>query len=902
MAQGANEVLVEAAPTGMTLQCGGSRLALVRAALPSDPNMNTGLYINALGYALVPPKAGADVKFFGRYWFRMDGREGQNGPLLEKRDDDSGTLKSSLATFDASELTTKLSTFFDGCVLTPEQQAAFRKVLTEATSNLSLSDVRRDFENSGVQLNLGTVRQARRDLGQLPAIDSETQMKFTRGVRDSFGELFNAVQLPGGGDGRGDGEESTAAQAELKKLAAERDAAQKERDAAVRQRDEALAASRLSSYLKYLFWLLATAVALLGAAAAALVARPSWRESVRRRLSGALRTPAPPPTLGPPDNGERSDAERRLDEILNKYPVRYAENKGGKRGAQQLYDDFRTEIMGFRGSGLGQTQASAALAEPSEVAAVKDLVVYCLGREYASRPLADGVGDLKQKFDANLDPLTRKDSNLLGRLMQARRSSEKIWEKLGDGPCPEDALGKIVERLAEHEKVVEPLKRVCAQQEPKHHWQYVQEAVNIFTDLNHRFKANPTEPGQLRSKVGGFFNDLGNTYMEAAPGSSAFNATPGSMLTTISVKLSEGKAAERELKTLTSRLDGLKRELGPENGQADPVERAKEVARAHGEALNLLAPYAQANNGDLKAATTTVVNQISLAREAIGGVVENASGTIDVMVASLIAQYNANKHLADQTREIQQRADVLQGELVWTQERAGSLSAVASSLSRLLYLSEGGELDGERAAAISGRLEKAEFVHYQLRLRLSAALSSLDRATQELTEGGREDALTALRVEQFRPELLSLLDDMENFRGDELWNTRLYKRFASQGLSLLLRAESLGITYFADDPLLSRLIDPLHQAGEALRAAMRSCGVEVTPVNLLSAPPHGARVDDRVDPALGALPEVRSKVLNSLSQPETFIVDVESFPYRAGESASGGVVIRAIPAEWWGKG
>ena len=485
--------------------------------------------------------------------------------------------------------------------------------------------------------------------------------------------------------------------------------------------------------------------------------------------------------------------------------------------------------------------------------------------------------------------------------------TEQIWARVGHGPCPDEALKKIDEHLSEYEEALEPLRHLGAEQSPQNLMLYTREALGIFQDLSLRFKLTPAAPGDVRRKADTFFSDLSCTHAEFFPHASHSANTPDSVLTALSGKLSDGTKAQAGLKTLDTSLDGLRRALKSEGGQNDPVELAKKLVREYRAALNTLSPHAGGHNGNLAAASKSVADQISSAKKVFelsaddaSAPLDSASAPLDSMVSDLFKRYEGNKEVAEKAREIESRADRLQTELTQALARARDFGDVASTLSRLVYLWGGEELTGEGAAAIKQRLADAEFVHRQLRLRLSAAASALDLVTEQLRGAGRGDALGALRVEKFRPELLSLLDRMEDFRGNELWNRRLFQGFSTQGLSLILRAEMLATTYFVDDRLLSRLIDPLHQAGEALRAAVSACGVVLTPVKLLSEPPRGVQVDARVDPALRALQEVRDKVVRAINdQQETFVVDVEAFPYDAGGSnRSDGLVIKAVRAEW----
>lgn len=844
------EVRVEAVPTAM--KCGDGHVVLVRAEMPADGSVTTTARANAIGFALVTPGETGSIKFFGRYWFRLERGDGA-AELIQKRDDDSGTLKGKLSSFESKELPERLTKFLTDCGLDAAGIAVFAKVLDESTTNLSLTDLERDFVSNKVPLTPETAKSAVRDLGAVQNLDDATQMRFAQMVHTTIGEIFGG---PGPDVDVNDNAEVQAANKTRDEAVAARVIAERERDAARSARDEALAASRLSHYLEYLFRALALALALLLLAGIvlAIVLKRWGRDGLRLLPARARGTQMETPPMLPqqPEGGGG--------------PLADSDN-----GAVQV-----------------------------EVEAVKDMVVYCLGREYASKPLREGVDALKQKLKESLDRMVRPDSNVLRRLEIAGKTVEQLWSRVEHGPCPEAALEKLDEQLSKYEKSLEPLRRVCPEQSPQDFALYMQEATGVFEDLTQRFKLKPTAPGDVRIKAGTFFTGLFNTHAEFFPGASDPATTPDEMLTGLSCKLGDGRNALTGLETLDSSLEGLRRELKPEDGQKDPVELAQNIVRDYQAALGTLRPHAQGHNGNLAAVSKAVADQISSAKRVIEPSVEDASGSLDSLVTDLFRRYEDNKDVAERARAIESRSDSLQQELTQTQTQTRAFSAVATRLSQLVYLSGGEELTDEDVAAIGQRIANAEFVHRQLRLRLSAAVDALDLVTGELRDEGRADALEALRVEKFRPELLSLLDGVEDFRGKELWNRRLFQGFSTQGLSLLLRAELLATTYFDEDALLSRLIDPLHQAGGALRAALGTCGVTLTPVKLLSEPPPGVQVDARVDSALRALKVVRDKVMRAITDKrETFIVDVEAFPYDAGGgNRSEGLVIKVVRAEW----
>jgi len=918
----AAEVLTQVYPAADTIKCDGKeyRLTVVNATLPSDRNVVPSpiVWADAMGFALVPPQGSGPIKLFARYWFNSAASGSVPGKFFDMRDDDTGAFNGSLKSLNKDEIPNRVNAFFQNCELkdggTPEFKVLipkFGKVLDEASPSQKLESFAADLGNNDVQVKFDALKSDTQNLGTELTLDDIGQGKFARAVRASLDKLFSVNSAPPTQPTPTDPAAFAKLTEELAKATTARDAALKAQQQAEAIRDEALAASRLSSFLNTLIWVAAIVGLLILVGGVLLYRRRSWREKLLFPLAEvrkARKEAVEKLYLDLRQLNDPTEAQARLNKLLDQYPVSYEEVKGQSRSAEQLYANLRGDLMSFHNV-LDGLKSRGTGEDKKGLAAAKQFLIEDnnLGDFYKKSPgLEEGFTELKRQLNESLTVLVgNEDPKILPRVQETKQQTEKMWLKYWGTPCREGALTKIADRWEKLVDSLEPLKKSHPPQKDIDDLPlYVLEAANLFDELNTRFPGH-SRAGDLRTSVIKFLNDFDDVYSEVLPEKKGNYEPPGSKLVELDALLKTGRNDALRLKNLQPKLVDLKNELKlPDEDMNDMaiMQRAMLVASAHEHALALLGDYDHDQKRDLVAVTTSVADKIGFASKAISGVVDQASGTIDDMVASLIAKYRSNEDLATRTNEIKQNAERLEGELIEARARADNSTRLAVALSQYVNLcTDGDALDGNQVRAIYEQFIGGEETHRELRLRLSATLLSLKRAVEKVGGAGRTDVLTALRINRFEPELWNLLKDMENFKGDSLWRLRLLKGFESQWLHDLLRADLLATTYFGDDEVLSSLIDPLRQAGEALRATMRTFGVKFPPVRLLSAPPRGTEPETSVDPSLFRLQVVKQEVRRILSEHRglVFLVDIESFPFEAREiEPFNGRFIKVNPSEW----
>ncbi|HKQ06946.1 MAG TPA: hypothetical protein VJ464_17585 [Blastocatellia bacterium] len=222
--------------------------------------------------------------------------------------------------------------------------------------------------------------------------------------------------------------------------------------------------------------------------------------------------------------------------------------------------------------------------------------------------------------------------------------------------------------------------------------------------------------------------------------------------------------------------------------------------------------------------------------------------------------------------------------------------------------------------------EKQTDVYQQLRMGLSAALITLQKAQQIDQAAEQRMVIDALYVEAVQEGLTRLLDEMEKYLDDEesptngnsgspssssptedsarkrykdrLWEKGLYKALNDQWLHFLFRADLLLRTYFPQRPDMVFLQEAVSLAGSATRVALYELGVEVMRIELFEPLPEGMP-NDSVYSALRELPAVREKILKELRHHSGFIIDVTAFPIRVnGKPLNPGRAVPVNPSTW----
>jgi hypothetical protein len=939
---GATEAVTQAATIG-TVRCGTDeyRLALVRASLPADRVAAGDTWVDAVGYALAPTSGTGQVKLFAHYWFNSASRNGQ-GQYQEKRDDTRGTLASGLLDYNQVNAPGNVADFFKGCDSASSELPsfaahvpAFGTVLQEASPSMKLEEVLADLRNNAVGLS-GEMKlsEDRRSLGKPLTIDPNGQLAFGNLVRASLANIFGLAGPPPANlssqelkdalqktqaDPAAALRERDRAVEEMKRAERDRDAALADKNKAEHDRDEALAAAKLSRFLSVFMWAAGIVLLLLVTGLIRVLTRRSLRErffSSRAAIQARARWEA--------DNqlyiclrklGGRSEAQQEFDKLLDDFPVNYEEAKGAQH-AGELYNQLRGRVTRFT-SMLAAPQPIVAGGEGARAAQNFIAQESGLDQQYAS-DLTAGFKELRRQINENLLPAVGPGPTLLSRVEEVRGLAERMWGKLApEKDCPEEgALKKVADEWEGLLDALEPLRRFNQQLRDQTRLpEYVLEATNLFEDLRRRFILAVENPGEVRNYISEFFRELEKVYQDTLLEHSQSGVSPEYMLNEIKRELGVNKEKADKLRKTNAALLNLKDELPAEadaKGDVSPastphecsrwvniIERAKEVARAHRESLEVLRKYD--GDGGLVEAANSIADKVNAASATIDQVLPGAPEMIDAKVSALVAAYGGNTRAAAASKAYQRRSEKRRRLLIQWKTRARESTRLASALSGFVNLSEDETLGAEQVRAVREQFEAGEATHRLLRLRLSAALLSLRDAVGRVNAEGRDDALIALKTDEVEKILHDLLSDLESHRGDALWAQRLKSGFAEHWLHTLFRAELLAETYYFDSEVLSPLVDPLRQAGEALRATLSKFGVVLQRVVLLSEPPRSAAVESRIDPSLRGVEEVRQKVRMAFDRGNSFIVDVVSFPYQGGgDEYSSGIVKDASLAEWDG--
>ena len=290
----------------------------------------------------------------------------------------------------------------------------------------------------------------------------------------------------------------------------------------------------------------------------------------------------------------------------------------------------------------------------------------------------------------------------------------------------------------------------------------------------------------------------------------------------------------------------------------------------------------------------------------IKAVLPDVSGPSDMMAAALVEKFNSNTELVASAEKLKAANEELTGKVATLKTQVQESTQLAGALSQYVHLSTNVELDSSQIQSILQRFNAGDQTQRQLRLRLSAAIEALDQAVASVSNAGRQDALDALKISEFKDHLLELLANIENFTGEALWKNCLSAGFVGKWAHQLLRAELVARTYFAENESLALLLPPLSEACTAIRATIREFKVRVPFLTLLSDPPACARVRYDGDEKLSNLPEYQEKVDAKWEQRKPgedpkFIVDVELFPWESDSNGNPGEMV-AISGSRWNKG
>lgn len=894
LAQGpATEVSIQTIRSDVPVKCNENKdeysLVVVLATMPAQPTPEAGAGARALGVALMPRGPG-EVKMFARYWFYSAGQ------LLLRRDDDNGELKAKLIDFDKSLLKENVTSFFKGCTTTTEIPAIYQ-VLDQADprAQFLIEEIADDFRANGLKLKSDEGINVQQNLNKPLTSDDAGQVLFARVMRTSLPEqLKNRTPTAGA---------SPSPSVVTDPNTGSRGTTAKELE------DTRKSLDSLSTLQRILLGVLVTALVLILVLFALFYFKPTpFRKfffrpedaaEIRRQAIDEL-------YMGWRKIGEPTEAQQEVEEILNSFKQRFSDAEQSPAKLKSAYHDLESAIKRFSLSLTIDKKRGANRNNDEELRAVRQFLSNHFGDKFWNMDLVEGLDDLTEELNRNLLPLAGNDSNnssrTLKRLMTARARVETMWSKYSNAQCPEGALNILGQEWETFQDTLQPLRQIDFQSACA----YAQESIALFCYLHQKFDHQSRTPEDFKKRVKKFFRDLDTIQEEHLPDETRSNPTPEDLLTDLDAELSKNKRAVEELRNLNLAISELQRELPPsDDAITDPVGRAIKLARSCMTALELLKDYHPSPDSDnIAESVLAIKDEIRRATEAVLEVLPEASGKVNEMVSGLVNEFKSKIKLAGRAEELRAEAERLESALSASQEQAEASTKLAGALSQYVNLSADEQMAPLQVQRVLQQFSAGERAHRQLRLRLSAALPALEQAIEAVRQAGREDALEALRINDFKNQLRGLLTNMEDFHGDAMWNECLSAGFAQQWLHNLLRAELLARTYFEEADSLSLLRDALTETTRALLATMRHFNARVPVISLLGKPPAGARTGYEVDATLSTLPEAKRKVQLMLAQTSSgdeldFIVDVKLFPFRSENTDDfDGHVVVVSPSEW----
>lgn len=894
-------VTVKVIPSAITLKCKEEEhiLSVLLATTPALSTTKTTTSATAFGIALVPTTKG-EVKIFARYWFLL-GRAGTVGDqLLLKRDDDTGKLGQKLWAFDEPSFAASGAEFLQACE-PDEVSAAVVQALAQAKPPSSVEEVINSFGATGLELKADAAKSDQQNIDKPLTLSEADQVSFAQVMHTLvLTQLGKDPRVTDAGAFSAGGPASNAD--DRSKVFAELEATRKSLEETGKR------VASLSTVIRVISGILLTAL-VLAVVIALLYFNPKLQRKVFFRADDAVevrRQALDELYRGFQKIGKPGEAQEKLGEILSSYGSRFNEAKGNLTKVELVYQDLDKELKRFSLS-LTIDKAYGDGNNQVDIVAVRQFISDNFGITFVDMGLMQGLKEISDAFNKNLLPLAANDSRfhkrILPQLEETRRHVEAMWSQYSNDACPDGALATLKQEWEALHDTLQPLKRIA----PTNALSFAQESVALFEYLHEKFLHQSQRAGDLKTKVERFFNDFDGIQITNQPADAQSKYGPENILISVNEELLTNRKHLAQFTDLSRNIRSLQGELRSSNcASTEIITQATAMARDHWAVLDLLRDYRPANDpGDVLNTVRSLQDKINSATSAVLTVLPKISGTIDVMVTGLIEEFNSNLEMAAKAKEFNERVKLLQAELTTVQAHAADSTQLASALSQYVHLSAEEIIDPHQVQSLLRRFRAGESMHRLLRLRLSAALPTLDQAIEDVRRAGRDDALDALRISDFKEQLYGLLTNMENFPGNVLWKECLSSGFSEQWLHSLLRAELLALTYFAGEQDFAMLVESLIEAGEALQSTMRHLNVRVPFIRLLTKPPDGARVDYGVDPRLSKLPEVKRKVQARLRAPSdfeggfSFVVDVGLFPFQSENSEDfGGRVILASPAEW----
>ena len=354
----------------------------------------------------------------------------------------------------------------------------------------------------------------------------------------------------------------------------------------------------------------------------------------------------------------------------------------------------------------------------------------------------------------------------------------------------------------------------------------------------------------------------------------------------------------RRLKELSTIENAVRKYTGKDT---DTTEVVTKLIEEHIRVQQKLEQYEYPR--DLNRAIDAVFNVHQKVTDELRRALPNQEGKMGELVTSLVAEYLKAKPEAERAQGLEVEKSNLRNKLDQAQAELEAGKQLADEIALEFNLNPD-RLKGN-AQAIAATLkrlkeERESSVYLQLRLGLSSALIAFEKTANTTGSAEQNEVLEALNLQKVKDGIRTLLTQMEECTGEQLWHRALSEGFSEKWLHYLIRADLLLRTYYADRKEFAWLSKVVSFACSAILAALYEFQVEVVEVELLGERPKEIDTES-VYSGIRNLQAVRDKVRGKLmnGQTQELVVDVTSFPYFVkGIQENRGRAALANPSAW----
>lgn len=354
----------------------------------------------------------------------------------------------------------------------------------------------------------------------------------------------------------------------------------------------------------------------------------------------------------------------------------------------------------------------------------------------------------------------------------------------------------------------------------------------------------------------------------------------------------------RRLKELSTIENAVRKYAGKDT---DTTEVVTKLIEEHIRVQQKLEQYEYPR--DLNRAIDAVFNVHQKVTDELRRALPNQEGKMGELVTSLVAEYLKAKPEAERAQGLEVEKSNLRNKLDQAQAELEAGKQLADEIALEFNLNPDRLKGNEQAiAATLKRLkeERESSVYLQLRLGLSSALIAFEKTANTTGSAEQNEVLEALNLQKVKDGIRTLLTQMEECTGEQLWHRALSEGFSEKWLHYLIRADLLLRTYYADRKEFAWLSKVVSFACSAILAALYEFQVEVVEVGLLGERPKEIDTES-VYSGIRNLQAVRDKVRWKLmnGQTQELVVDVTSFPYFVkGIQENRGRAALANPSAW----